>query len=370
MRTTLTMIQSVQCVNSKRTKEVISCSICAVVQRNKIRLGTSVWVFRTNLPGLIRSFAGTGEEPHLHFDSAKRVAEAAVESVITRFQRTGSTKRWDGTFFTTWSTPLFGNLSKVDRKKAERINQELQKNLRQTFQTEAAIDLACDQDQVLRWHFPQTARNHKEKILPPDLEEIYKQRHLVQEEDEDDEIKTARPLSEWEKRELFRQHRNLGHPQPTELARALRHAKARREAFRFVLKELRCPTCEARPLPLPRRPGMLSRCLRFNQCIRVDLVPLEVRDGTSAEALNVAFFFTDEKKHSHNSNAHTKRQLSSPVPHTLRATAWSHSTSCEGDIWPTPDHPANPNRDAAKDLAAAHEMIACHLNGHACSRRL
>ena len=31
------------------------------------------------------------------------------------------------------------------RKKAERINQELQKNLCQTFQTEAAIDLACDQ---------------------------------------------------------------------------------------------------------------------------------------------------------------------------------------------------------------------------------
>ena len=67
---------------------------------------------------------------------------------------TGSARRWDGTFFTTWSTPLIGNLSKVDRKKAEQINQELQKNLCQTFQTEAAIDLACDQDQVLREHFP------------------------------------------------------------------------------------------------------------------------------------------------------------------------------------------------------------------------
>ena len=103
--------------------------------------------FRTNLPGLIRSFAETGEDLHLHFDSAKRVAEAAVESAIARFQRTGSARRWDGTFFTTWSTPLIGNLSKVDRKKAERINQELQKNLCQTYQTEAAIDLACDQDQ-------------------------------------------------------------------------------------------------------------------------------------------------------------------------------------------------------------------------------
>ena len=32
---------------------------------------------------------------------------------------------------------------------------------------------------------------------------------------------------------------------------------------------------------------MLPRCLRFNQCIGVDLVDLEVRDGTSAKALNV-----------------------------------------------------------------------------------
>ena len=60
-------------------------------------------------------------------------------------------------------------------------------------------------------------------------------------EDEDDETETARPLPEREKRELFRQHRNLGHPLPTKLARALRHAGARREAIRFVLKELRCP---------------------------------------------------------------------------------------------------------------------------------
>ena len=165
-------------------------------------------------------------------------------------------------------------LVKVDRKRAERINQELQKNLCQTFQTEAAIDLACDQDRVLREHFPQTARSHREEILPHDLEEIYEPRRLVQEEDEDDETETARPLSEREKRELFRQHRNLGHPQPTELARALRHARARREAIRIVLKELRCPTCEAQPLPLPPRPGMLPRCLRFNQCIGVDLIDL------------------------------------------------------------------------------------------------
>ena len=121
--------------------------------------------FGTNLPGLIRSFAETGEDLHLHFDSAKRVAEAAVESAIARFQRSGSARRWDSTFFTTWSTPLIGTLSKVDRKKAEQINQDLQKKLCQTFQTEAAIDLACDQDRVLREQFSQVARSHLEEIL-------------------------------------------------------------------------------------------------------------------------------------------------------------------------------------------------------------
>ena len=88
--------------------------------------------FRIHLPGLIRSFAETGEDLHFHFDSARRVAGAAVESAIARFQRTGSTRRRDGTFFTTWSTSLTGNLAKVDRKNAERINQELQKKLCQT----------------------------------------------------------------------------------------------------------------------------------------------------------------------------------------------------------------------------------------------
>ena len=60
----------------------------------------------------------------------------------------------------------------MDRKKAERINQELQKNLCQTFQTEAAIDFAYDQDRVLREHFPQVARSQREEILLPDLDEF------------------------------------------------------------------------------------------------------------------------------------------------------------------------------------------------------
>ena len=124
-----------------------------IVHRNRIRLGTPVWVFAP-----------------ICLDSSDRLLKLERISIFTSivrdelrklqwnppshaFQRTGSARRCDGTFFTTLSTSLTGNLAKVDRKKAERINQELQKKLCQTFQTEAAIDLACDQDGVLREHF-------------------------------------------------------------------------------------------------------------------------------------------------------------------------------------------------------------------------
>ena len=68
----------------------------------------------------------------------KELRKLAMESAIARFQRTGV----GATVGRVLSSPrgqhaLIGNLSKVDRKKAERINQELQKNLCQTFQTEA-----------------------------------------------------------------------------------------------------------------------------------------------------------------------------------------------------------------------------------------
>ena len=119
--------------------------------------------------------------PDLHFDSARRVAEAAVESAIARLQRTGSARRWDGTFFTTWPTPLTGTLAKVDRKKAEQINQELRSSARHS-----------KPKRRLAWRVTRTKCCESiflrlpEEILPPDLEEIYELRHLDQEEDEDD----------------------------------------------------------------------------------------------------------------------------------------------------------------------------------------
>ena len=101
-------------------------------------------------------------------------------------------------------------LAKADLKKAERITQELQEKLCLTLQSEAAIDFACHQDRVVREHFPQVARSHREEILPPELEEIYEPRRLGSEEEEDDETGTARALSEQGKRELGRDVKQYG----------------------------------------------------------------------------------------------------------------------------------------------------------------
>ena len=183
---------------------------------------------QTKVASTLWSFAEPGEDVHLHYESARQVAEAAVESALARFQRTQSARRWDGTFFTAWPTRLIGSLAKVKRQRAERIIQELQEKLRQMFQSESSIDYACDHGRVLREHFPHVARSHRGEVLPLELEEIFEPGHMDLDEPEDDETEAARALREREKRELFRQHRNLGHPQPSDLARALRHAAARR----------------------------------------------------------------------------------------------------------------------------------------------
>ena len=100
-------------------------------------------------------------------------------------------------------------------------------------QPEAAIDYARGQDRVLREHFPQVARSHREEVLPPEIGAIYEPRQLGPDEAED-ETETARALSEREKREHFRQHRNLEHAQSTELARAVRHTIANPTTSRHV----------------------------------------------------------------------------------------------------------------------------------------
>ncbi len=159
------------------------------------------------------------------------------------------------------------------------------------FEFERVIDFDVAQHESMTECFPeepeQRQQGHREEILPPDLEEVYEPNTVDFDEGAEDSEEHDRPLSEREKRELFREHRNLSHPRPAEFARALRHAGARKAAIRYVLKEMRCPTCESRVHPLPPRPGLLPRCLRFNQCVGIDCLDLEVRSNLKVKALNV-----------------------------------------------------------------------------------
>ena len=104
----------------------------------------------------------------------------------------------------------------------------------------------------------------------------------------DDDHKT--PL-ESEKRELYKIHRNLGHPQPNDFGRALRHAGTKRHLIRWAVRELKCPTCAARKQPVARRPGTLPRCLRFNQTIGADLIKFK-HQGFDKILMNVVCWGT------------------------------------------------------------------------------
>ena len=90
---------------------------------------------------------------------ARQVAEAAVEFLLDSNEQVRHDAAMERFFFfTTWPTQLTGSLAKVSRQKAEQLNQELQEKLCQLFQSEASINYARDQDQMLRKNFPQVAK--------------------------------------------------------------------------------------------------------------------------------------------------------------------------------------------------------------------
>ena len=160
--TASTTSHSVRCANNKRTRVVISCSICAVAQRNRIRHGTPAWV---SGPSCLDSSARLlnhkrGSPPSLRF---RKTSCRSVQWNPPSHDSSELERRDGGTVL---SSPRgqrrwLEHWQRGDRKKAERIK-ELQEKLCQTFQTEAAIDFACDQERVLREHFPQVARSHRE----------------------------------------------------------------------------------------------------------------------------------------------------------------------------------------------------------------
>ena len=72
------------------------------------------------------------------------------------------------------------------------------------------------------------------------------------------------------RRELYRLHRNLGHPDHQAFIRALKHAGAREEVISWAKTSFRCPLCEGQRKPSAPRPGHLARALEFNMVVGVD----------------------------------------------------------------------------------------------------
>ena len=80
------------------------------------------------------------------------------------------------------------------------------------------------------------------------------------------------------RREVFRLHRNLGHPDNGTFVRAPRHANARPEIVEWVKQEFRRPICEASRKPSIPRPGHLVRTLAFNEVIGTDVFYFDWKD--------------------------------------------------------------------------------------------
>ena len=72
------------------------------------------------------------------------------------------------------------------------------------------------------------------------------------------------------RREPYRRHRNLGHPDRQAFVRALRHANAKEEVINWAKRYFNCPLCEARQKPTLPRPGHLVRQMEFNQVVGID----------------------------------------------------------------------------------------------------
>ena len=111
-------------------------------------------------------------------------------------------------------------------------------------------------------YFPTTAErvasvNPSTSVTPAEMELAAGEDLELDEEaaEEDDVEPTDR-----QKREILKIHRGLGHPQPADLARALRRANVKRNIIKWATRRMRCPVCEARVRPTTKRPAALPRC--------------------------------------------------------------------------------------------------------------
>ena len=78
------------------------------------------------------------------------------------------------------------------------------------------------------------------------------------------------------RREIFRVHRNLGHPSLQVFTRALKHAGVKKEVLEWVKHHFRCDLCERKQQPSSHRPGRLQKAMAFNDVVGIDLLQVNV----------------------------------------------------------------------------------------------
>ena len=95
------------------------------------------------------------------------------------------------------------------------------------------------------------------------------------------------------RRELFKIHRNLGHPSLQLFVRALKHAGVKPEILQWVKHHFHCPLCERRQRPSLHRPGRLHKAMGFNEVVGVDLMQINVEGIGEYLLLNCLCWGTD-----------------------------------------------------------------------------
>eukprot|EP00435_Cladocopium_sp_Y103_P027783 s3983_g6.t2 len=95
------------------------------------------------------------------------------------------------------------------------------------------------------------------------------------------------------RRELFKIHRNLGHPSLQVFIRALKHAGVKDEVLQWTKHHFKCPLCERKQQPSSHRPGKLQRAMNFNEVVGIDLIQINVPQIGDYWMLNCLCWGTD-----------------------------------------------------------------------------
>ena len=96
------------------------------------------------------------------------------------------------------------------------------------------------------------------------------------------------------RREIYRVHRNLGHPTLRTFTRALKHAGVKPEVLTWVKNHFQCPICERKQQPSLHRPGKLQRHMGFNEVVGVDLIFYTAEGVADYILLNILCWGTDD----------------------------------------------------------------------------